>query len=347
MSISPSLDFKIGQMLLAGFRGFDLQDNPIVDDLRERHIGGVVLFDYDVPSQKYERNIQSPQQLGALTQALQKTASARLLISIDQEGGKVARLKERYGFPPSVSQQELGTLNDIAKTRQAAATTARTLADHGINLNLAPSVDLNVNPANPIIGKVERSFSADSDIVTNHARVVIDAHHRAGVLTTIKHFPGHGSSKDDSHKGFVDVTQTWSRAELEPFAKIIAAGQADAVMTAHVFNGNLDPTFPATLSKNIITGILRDAWRYDGVVISDDMQMKAIADHYGLETALELALNAGIDMIALANNLTEYDAGLAARAFGIIQRLVQNGKVSVERIDQSYQRITRLKARLN
>ncbi len=347
MSISPSLDFKIGQMLLAGFRGFDLQANPIVDDLRARHLGGVVLFDYDVPSQKYERNIQSPQQLAALTQALQKNASARLLISIDQEGGKVARLKERYGFPPSVSQQELGTLNDIEKTRQAAATTAQTLAAHGVNLNLAPVVDLNINPNNPVIGKVERSFSADSDIVTNHARIVIDAHHRAGVLTTMKHFPGHGSSQDDSHKGFVDVSQTWSRTELEPFAKIIAAGQADAIMTAHVFNANLDSTYPATLSQKILTGILREQLRFDGVVISDDMQMRAIADHYGLETALELALNAGIDMIALANNLTEYDAGLAARAFGVIQQLVQNGKVSAERIDQAYQRIARLKARLS
>ncbi len=343
---TPDLDFKIGQMLMIGFRGFDLNNNPIVQELRDLHIGAVVLFDYDVPTQKSERNIQSPQQLRALTEALQKTAPTRLLIAIDQEGGRVARLKERYGFPPSVSPQALGAQNDLAQTRNAAETTAQTLAAHGINLNLAPAVDLNINPENPIIGKIERSFSADPTIVTNHARAVIEAHHQFGVLTTLKHFPGHGSSKDDSHLGFVDVTQTWTRAELEPFARLIAAGQADAIMTAHVFNANLDPEFPATLSKKIITGILRDELRYAGVVISDDLQMKAIAAHYDLATALEHVVNAGVDMIALGNNLT-FESDLPSRAFHTLKQLVRDGKISAARIDQAYQRIAQLKERLD
>lgn len=345
ISVTPDLDFKIGQMLMIGFRGLTLNDNPIVQELRDLHIGAVVLFDYDVPTQKYERNIQSPAQLLALTDALQKNSRTRLLIAIDQEGGRVARLKERYGFPPSMSQQSLGEQNDLEQTRRAAETTAQTLAAHGINLNLAPAVDLNVNPDNPIIGKVGRSFSADPTIVTNHARAVIAAHHKLGVLTTLKHFPGHGSSKDDSHLGFVDVTQTWTRTELEPFAKLIAAGQADAIMTAHVFNAKLDPELPATLSRKIIGGILRDELRYDGVVISDDLQMKAIAAHYGLATALELAVNAGVDMIALGNNL-DYEPGLPARAFNTLKQLVRDGKISTARIDQASQRIARLKARL-
>lgn len=337
----------IGQMIMVGFRGASLDDAaPIVRDLRAGRVGSVVLFDYDVPTKTYSRNVQSPQQLKALCATLQARAPTPLLIAIDQEGGKVARLKERYEFPPSVSQQYLGTLNDLNITREHARETARMLADAGINLNLAPVVDLNTNPDNPIIGKIERSFSADADVVTAHARAVIQAHHEFGVRTTLKHFPGHGSSRDDSHLGFVDVTPTWTRAELTPYARLIATGECDAVMTAHVFNAQLDPVYPATLSKPILTGILREQLRFDGVIISDDLQMKAIADHYGLETAIERALDAGVDILAFANN-SVYDENIATRVVTIIEGLVQEGKLTRARIEQSYQRIMRLKMRRN
>lgn len=339
-----NLDVMIGQMLMIGFRGFDA--NPVARDLRERHIGSVVLFDYDVATQKRERNVKSPEQVKALCADLQKIAPTKLLIAIDQEGGKVARLTERYGFLPTVSQQTLGAKNDRAYTRQIADITAQTLASAGINLNLAPAVDLNTNPNNPVIGKIERSFSADPNLVTNHALEMIAAHHARNVLTTLKHFPGHGSSKDDSHLGFVDVTQTWSRGELEPYRQIIAAGECDAVMTAHVFNANLDAQLPATLSQKILTGILRDELKFDGVIITDDMGMGAIAQHYGFEHALELAINAGADILALANNGATFDDNIAARAFAAIKQLVNEGKVSRARIAQSYQRVLRLKARL-
>ncbi len=342
-----NLDVMIGQILMVGFRGFEVNDaSPIARDLRERHMGSVVLFDYDVATQKRERNVKSPAQVKQLCAALQKIAPTKLLIAIDQEGGKVARLTERYGFPATVSQQTLGTKNDLPYTRQVADTTAKTLADAGINLNLAPAVDLNTNPNNPVIGKIERSFSADANVVTNHARELMQAHHARNVLTTLKHFPGHGSSKDDSHLGFVDVTQTWARTELEPYRKIIAAGECDTVMTAHVFNANLDPKLPATLSKNIITGILRDELKFDGVVITDDMGMGAISQNYGFENAIELALNAGVDMLALANNSDPFDENIATRAHTAIKRMVNEGKVPRARIEQAYRRVTRLKARL-
>jgi beta-N-acetylhexosaminidase len=342
----PTLDEMIGQMVMVGFRGAVLsQDASIVQDVRARRIGSVVLFDYDVPTKTYGRNIQSPAQLKALCHALQTYAPARLLIAVDQEGGYVARLKERTGFPASVSQQSLGARNDLNVTRAHAETTARTLAEMGINLNLAPVVDLNINPENPIIGKIERSFSADPAIVTEHARAVIRAHHQSGVLTTLKHFPGHGSSRDDSHLGFVDVTATWTRAELEPYARLIATGECDAVMTAHVFNAHLDANFPATLSKPIITGLLREQLGFDGVVISDDLQMKAIANHYGVESAVERALEAGVDILAFANN-SIYDETIAARVTALIKQWVQAGKVAPARIEQSYRRVMRLKARL-
>jgi beta-N-acetylhexosaminidase len=297
------LDFKIGQMLMVGFKGFEANGiNNIAEDIERYHAGGIVLYDYDVPTQKYERNIQSPLQLYRLTNSLKKYSSLPLLIAIDQEGGRVNRLKVNYGFPASVSAVYLGMLNNLDSTNKYAETTASTLQNEGININLAPVVDLNINPENPVIGKIGRSFSADPAIVVSHASEVIKAHHRHNVFTTLKHFPGHGSSTADSHLGLTDVTATWQRSELEPYRAIINAGICDIVMTAHIFNSNLDAGYPATLSKNIITGILRDELKFDGVVISDDMQMKAISDYYGLETAIYRAIDAGVDILLFANN---------------------------------------------
>jgi beta-N-acetylhexosaminidase len=265
---------------------------------------------------------------------------------VDQEGGRINRLKPAYGFPPSYSEQYLGTLNDLDFTHECAQTTAQTLKSMDINLNLAPVVDLNVNPNNPIIGYYERSFSADPDIVTAHSLEVIEAHHEYGVLTTLKHFPGHGSSTGDSHQGFVDVTDTWAPVELEPFHNIIRAGVCDVVMTAHIFNAYLDPDYPATLSELTITGILREQLGWDGVVITDDMGMGAITQHFGFDMAVELAVKAGADILAYANNSSVFDPTIPARALGVIKGLVENGVIEESRIDQSYRRIMRLKSQI-
>ena len=341
-----SLDVKIGQMLMVGFRGLEVSDDsPIVQDIRDRHLGGVVLFDYDVPTRSPVRNVESPTQVTALVKALQSASATPLLVAIDYEGGIITRLKEKYGFPPTVSHQYLGEVNDLRFTHQEATKMAKTLAELGINLNLAPVVDVNTNPDNPIIAKYERSFSADPEIVTQQALEFIEAHHEQGVLCTLKHFPGHGSSTGDSHLGVVDVTDTWSRIELEPYASIIEAGQADAIMTAHVFNANLDPEYPATLSRPTITGILREELGYDGVVISDDMQMGAIADHYGFEIAIQKSIEAGVDILAIANN-SVYEEDIAAHTVALIKRLVQDGRTDEARINESYQRIRQLKSKL-
>ena len=341
-----SLDVKIGQMLMVGFRGLEVSDDsPIVQDIRDRHLGGVVLFDYDVPTKSPVRNVESPTQVTALVEALQSASATPLLVAIDYEGGTITRLKEKSGFPPTVSHQYLGEVNDLRFTHQEATKMAKTLAELGINLNLAPVVDVNTNPDNPIIAKYERSFSADPEIVTRQALEFIEAHHEQGVLCTLKHFPGHGSSTGDSHLGVVDVTDTWSRIELEPYASIIEAGQADAIMTAHVFNANLDPEYPATLSRPTITGILREELGYDGVVISDDMQMGAIADHYGFEIAIQKSIEAGVDILAIANN-SVYEEDIAAHTVALIKRLVQDGRTDEARINESYQRIRQLKSKL-
>ena len=260
----------------------------------------------------------------------------------DQEGGKVARLNETHGFPPTISAQELGERNDPAFTYAQAEIMAKTLAAAGINHNLAPVVDINSNPANPVIGALGRSFSADPAVVIAQARAFIEAHHAQGVTTTLKHFPGHGSSQADSHLGLVDVSATWQRDELEPYRVLIGEGIVDTVMTAHVFNTQLDPTYPATLSPATITGILRDELGFDGVVITDDMNMQAITGQYGFEQAAVLAVQAGADLLAYGNNLN-YDPDVAQRAIAALAAAVQQGQLTEDRIAQSHHRILALK----
>jgi len=344
----PALEAKIGQMVMVGFRGYTVTpQDPIWQDIAERNLGGVVLYDRDVPSNgTVERNIESPDQLKALTATLHGIRDNMLLIGIDQEGGLIQRLKPRYGFPESVSHAALGAADDLDGTYAAARSIAETLREHGIDINFAPVVDVNTNPDNPIIGKLQRSFSGDPAAVTRHARAYMRAHHDVGVLTTLKHFPGHGSSLDDSHLGVTDVTNTWQPLELEPYRDLIGAGVVDLVMTAHVFNGNLDADDPATLSPAVITDLLRGELGFDGVVISDDMQMGAIVNYYGFEAALEKAIHAGVDLLVLSNNGQAYDDGIAARAIAHIARAVAEGRISRDRIDQSYRRIQALKLRL-
>ena len=338
-----TLDEKIGQMLKVGFRGLSVDENsPIVEDIRKYHIGGVVLFDYDVPRDTALRNISSPGQVQNLVQDLQRFADIPLIIAIDQEGGRVARLKPRYGFEKSVSAQYLGSLQNADSTRKYAHQTGQTLSELGINTNLAPVVDVNINPENPVIGGIERSFSDDPSVVTRHARLYIETLHEYGIITTLKHFPGHGSSRDDSHLGVVDVTDYWKQKELVPYRNLIESGTADIVMTAHIFNAALDSTYPATLSKPIITGILRDSLGFNGVVMSDDLQMKAIRTEYGLKETIKMSIQAGVDILSFANN-SIFDAEIAAKAHGIINELVEEGSLSEGRIDQSYDRIMSLK----
>ncbi len=345
MRSEADLETRIGQMFMLGFRGLDVHaDAPIVRDICERHLGGVVLFDYDVPTKRPVRNIQSPEQIKRLVAALRGYSEIPVFVGIDQEGGRVNRLKEQYGFPPTVSAQYLGQSDQVDVTAKQARITAKTLADLGINLNFAPVVDLETYPENPIVAKVERSFSADPEVVIRHARAWITGHHEHQVLCALKHFPGHGSSRSDTHLGFVDVTDTWITDELRPYADLIGSGFDDMVMTAHIFNAQLDAAFPATLSANVITGILRQQLGYEGVVISDDMQMQAIASRYSLEITIRTALEAGVDILTFGNNL-HYQEDILPQAVALIKTLVKTGAISEERIDQSYQRICRLKKR--
>ena len=345
---SPSLREEIGQLLVVGFRGcVPAECDVIVRDLREHHLGGVILFDQDmtggtIDTANRRRNIASPAQVKELVAFLQRQARVPLLVSIDQEGGRVNRLKPAYGFPGSISHEELGRLDQPAATYRHAALTAQTLAGLGINLNLAPVVDLDANPDNPIIKGKRRSFAADPEVVACHAAEFVRAHRDRHVLTCTKHFPGHGSAAGDTHLGLVDVTATWNDRELIPFQRLIEAGLCDAVMSAHVFNAKLDPTHPATLSRAVLTELLRGRLGFQGVIMSDDMEMKAISSHYGLENSVPAAINAGVDLLCFGNNLS-YDPGIAGKAIAIIARAVDSGTLPESRIHESCERVLALK----
>ena len=339
------LEKKIGQMLIPGFPGSSISENsPVASHIRDYGAGGVVLFDNNPLLQVTDRNITSPDQLSELTGELHRLASTPLFIAVDQEGGTVARLKESCGFPPSVSAKKLGLINELSITESEADRIAVTLSSHGINLNLAPVVDLELNPENPVIAGKERSFSADPLQVAAHAERFIKAHHRHNVATCLKHFPGHGSSRSDSHAGLVDVTDVWSEAELVPYSRLISAGLCDMVMTAHIFNRNIDPEYPATLSKATIDGILRKRLLFDGLVISDDLYMGAIARNFSYETAVERAINAGVDMLIIANDKV-YEPFIIPRTIDLIMKKVSSGVIKEERINEACRRIISLKRR--
>jgi beta-N-acetylhexosaminidase len=335
------LAWKIGQMILVGFRGVTVDSSsPIVQEIQRYHVGGVVFF---------RHNVATPEQVLILTSALQRASLVAnglpLIISMDQEGGLVNRLNSRFGLSRNYSAADLGRLDDIALTRSYGEEIALNLRRVGINMNLAPVVDLNTNARNPVIGALGRSFSPDPEVVSRQASAFIQGHQAHGVLCSLKHFPGHGSSTRDSHYGFVDVTDTWQESELLPFARLIQSQQADAVMTAHIFNARLDPQLPATLSPFMIDHLLRQDLGYQGLVITDDLQMDAIRRYYSFDDAIRLAILAGVDVLSLSNNLLVQGNGVE-RVVQVITRMVADGLIDVARIDRSYRRILAVKEKV-
>lgn len=338
-----ALRHDIAKMLLVGFRGTELDDSShIVRDIRDYGIGGVILFEYDVPSQSRPRNIVSREQLSRLCHQLQEVSDERLLIGIDQEGGRVTRLKADYGFPYFASPKDMSRGGDDS-VRYYARLTAETLAGLGINLDFAPCVDVDVNPDCPIIGKLGRSFGADASRVAQCASIWVEELQRQGVTACLKHFPGHGSSKDDTHVGVADVSSTWQWRELDPYAMLLRDGGVRMIMTTHVFNANLDSVWPATLSEATLKGLLRDSLHFDGVIITDDMAMGAMTKQYGFEEMVMRAINAGADMLCLSNNGASYDADIVPKTIDLIYNMVKEGRISRERIRESAERIEKLK----
>ncbi len=335
-----SLDIKIGQMVMIGINDMKKLSNkqPLYTELKQGKIGGVVLFEKNITKTNAYANLKN------LVLSLQHNSKIPLFISIDEEGGKVHRLKSKYGFEKMVSAEYLGNLDNADTTLFYNRRLAAEMSGLGINLNYAPSVDVAVNPNNPVIVKYERSFSADPAIVSKHAGLCIYAHREHGIKTVLKHFPGHGSSTGDSHLGIVDVSNTWNFDELMPYYDLLKANRCDAIMTAHIINKHWDASaLPATLSEKVITGMLRNLLGFEGVIFSDDMQMHAISRNYGFKNAIKMAINAGVDILMFGNNVNPGESISATEVHTIIKTLVEEGAVSMERINESYNRIMLMK----
>ena len=252
-----SIEKKIGQMLMVGFYGTSASPNSqICRDIRRYNLGGVILFDYNPTNRSKPKNISSRTQLTRLTRQLQACSrDGKLLIAIDQEGGKVQRLKRRYGFYGNFPKASSIKNMSNRQIRNTYIKMARELKRVGVNFNLAPVVDLDINPRNRVIHGLGRSFGKDPKQVVKYAKIFIKAMNDYDILTSIKHFPGHGSSLGDTHRGFVDVTKLWSKKELEPYRRL--KNQADTIMVAHVFNKHRDSKYPASLSYKTINKLLR------------------------------------------------------------------------------------------
>lgn len=356
-SAGVSLKDKIGQMFIIGFEGKTIEtDAPIIKAIEENNIGGVILFDYNLKTERFDKNIESPAQVQTLNQTLQKIAKKAnvsqhrddipLLISVDYEGGEVNRLRKEYGFPETYPAKAIGQM-PIEQAETIARKMAGTLKSSGFNLNFSPVLDLDINPNNPIIGKLKRSFSANPYTVANYAHLFSSQFLNQGIQCAYKHFPGHGSSDGDSHLGFVDVTDTWHEEEIIPYQEqFTQSSHCGMVMTAHLVNRKLDPSgVPATLSYAILTELLRHQLQFDGVIITDDMQMKAIADNYGLEQALTMAINAGADMLIFGNQLSETPQD-PTELVDIVMKKIAQGEISEQRIDEAYQHILKFKQTL-
>jgi beta-N-acetylhexosaminidase len=340
------LESMIGQMIMVGFSGYRITDSGVIgvrDQLADGTIGGVVL---------YPANIGPPDQLRALTAFLRDTRPTPVpFIAVDQEGGLVQRLTRQNGHLYIPSAWKVGrnpSFSDPESAVRLYAGMAKDLAEAGFNLNFGPVVDLNLNPANPVIGQRERSFGADPNTVTQLARAFIVAHRDAGIVTVAKHFPGHGSSRADSHKTLADISDTWREIELEPYRQLAKDGMLDAVMIGHLYHPRFSDgaRLPASLSRRAITALRAKGYiGFQGVVVSDDMEMGAVRGEYSLEERLIKAVNAGTDLIVFSNEKS-HDSELGVKVHTVMSEAVKDGRISRARIEQAYGRIMLLKRRL-
>lgn len=327
-----SLEEKLGQLFICGFHSLE-PDEQIQTLVQGYHVGGIVYF---------RRNIQSVAQLADLSQSLQQLPrhhqEVPLFISIDQEGGMVARL-DHEGMSRIPGNMALGATNNPALTEEVAVLAAREMLALGINFNFAPCVDVNNNPANPVIGV--RSFGENPEQVAAHGTAAIHGYQREGVIATAKHFPGHGDTDVDSHLGLASVPHDRRRlqeVELLPFRAAIEAG-VDAIMTAHVIFPAFEPEeVPATLSRRVLTDLLRVELGYDGVVVTDCLEMQAIARHFGVGEGAVRAIEAGADLVLVSHTLADQIAAIEA-----VTAAVRRGRISEEHIDRSVERVLTLK----
>ncbi len=322
-----SLPEKIGQMFICGFDGYTVSEH--VRELIERcHIGGVVYF---------RRNIESVEQICKLSAQLQSMSKVPLLTSIDQEGGMVARIEKDVTLMPG--NMAMAAAGNVEAVYESALITGHELRMMGINMNFAPCVDVNNNPLNPVIGV--RSFGELAESVARMGKAAVQGYQGARVVATVKHFPGHGDVDVDSHRGLPLMPfdrKRMQEVELVPFKEAIRAG-VDAIMTAHVIFPAYDPELiPSTISRPILTGLLREELQFDGIIVTDCLEMDAIKDSVGIAEGAVRAVKAGADMVLISHLLERQKAGIHA-----VLRAVEWGEIPMEQIDASVKRILKLK----
>lgn len=324
------------RMLIVGFDGQETSQNDELHTLIQNGLGGVILFDHYIDDKTKSKNISNANQLKKLTSSLQNISKHPLIICIDQEGGKVARLKEQQGFRATMSAKMIASVSpNDAKIEYNHL--SKELQELGINCNFAPLVDLAINKDSKIIYGLDRAYGDDSNTVVKYGEIFMDALKEHRIISVLKHFPGHGSARGDSHEGFVDISKTWDANELFPYKKLLH--KTNMIMSAHVYNAKLDEKHPSTLSHATNTKLLREQLGYDGVLITDDLQMLAIKEHYPKEQAIELAINSGADMLMYCNQLGDDDTN---ETIDMMMHLVQSGKISMDRINEANRRIDKL-----
>lgn len=336
----------VGQMIMVGFPGDTEKDQGVIavrQQIADGVIGGIVLF---------PENISSPKQLKTLIAYLHNARSKPVpFIAVDQEGGKVQRLTRWNGhkyFPSASSVARNPSYAAPDAARRLYAEMAAELADAGFNMNLGPVVDLNLNPSNPVIGARGRSFGSDPDTVNALATAFIQAHRAANIVTVAKHFPGHGSSRVDSHKALPDISSTWRAVELQPYQRLAKAGLLDAVMIGHLYHPRFSDRekLPTSLSAKTIAALRDKSWiNFDGVVMSDDMEMGAVRRDFTLDERVVKAINAGTDLLVFSN-VQSGDPELGVRVHAAIVQAVCDGRIPRARVEQAYGKITLLKRRL-
>lgn len=327
-------------MLIIGFDGQEASKNNTLNTLIQNGLGGVILFDKYINDKTRDKNISNPSQLKKLTSSLQNISSNPLMICIDQEGGNVARLKQQKGFRKSQCAKTIASFL-INEAKAEYNSLANELQGLGINCNFAPLVDLGINKDSKIIYGLDRAYGEDSEVVVKYAEIFMDALKEHKVISVLKHFPGHGSAKGDSHEGFVDISSTWDEIELSPYKRLLH--KTNMIMSAHVYNSKLDEKYPSTLSYTTNTKLLREQLGYKGVLVTDDLQMLAIKKHYPKEKTIELAINSGADMLMYCNQLSNDDTN---ETIDMMEYLVQNNKISIDRIKEANIRIDKLLKRI-
>lgn len=342
-ALAASLAEKAGQMVVVGFEGKSPSAagvQAVTEQLANGTIGGVMFLKKNVSS------LPGVAELNASFRAA--TPDGKPFITLDQEGGSVERLTKEVGFKEIPNAANIAATNSLEEAEAIYAEMARGIADAGFSVNFGPVADLNTNRQNQIIAKFGRSYSANPEMVAAYDGAFIRAHHAAGVVTALKHYPGHGSSTADSHEGYVDITKTWSADELEPYRIMQGTGLIDMVMVGHLYHADYSDAgeqTPSSLSKQWIEGVLREDIGFDGVVITDDLEMGAIRDHYTLEQTITGAVRAGVDVL-LFSNTAKYRPGLGKEIRDILVSEAEADPEFAKRIDQSYQRILALKSRI-